>query len=68
MRAGSGFEEEELKLERINTRLKTRKIESDGKDFTYEFPLKEGDENKIQIVAYNSNGVASDPVKAKWKK
>ncbi|MBP3800870.1 MAG: hypothetical protein J6I85_02400 [Clostridia bacterium] len=47
---------------------KTRKIESDGKDFTYEFPLKEGDENRIQIVAYNSNGVASDPVKAKWKK
>ena len=47
---------------------KTKKIKSDGKDFEYEFPLKEGDENKIQIIAYNSNGVASDPVKAKWKK
>ena len=41
---------------------------TDGKDFTYNFPLKEGDENKIQIVAYNSNGVESEVVRAKWKK
>lgn len=47
---------------------KVTTIQSDGKDFKYNFPLKEGDENKIQVVAYNSNGVESDPVKAKWQK
>lgn len=63
---------DEIALDRIEITTvsdgKVRKIESDGKDFTYNFPLKEGDENKIQVVAYNSNGVESDVVKAKWKK
>ena len=47
---------------------KVTTMRSDGKDFTYNFPLKDDDENKIQVVAYNSNGVESEVIKAKWKK
>lgn len=43
-------------------------IQTDDKEFEYNFPLKEGDENRVEITAYNSNDVASDTVKAKWKK
>ena len=39
MRAGSGFEEEELKLERINTWLKTRKNRIQEKLFNKRIPL-----------------------------
>lgn len=43
-------------------------IKSDGKDFEYEYPVYEGDDNLIKIIAYNSNGVQSKPVAVKWKK
>lgn len=63
---------DEIALDRIEITTvddgKKTIMESDGKDFTYNFPLKEGDENKIQVIAYNSNGVESEVVKAKWKK
>lgn len=43
-------------------------MESDGKDFEFEFPLKDGSENYIKVTAYNKYGVASKTRKAVWKK
>ena len=47
---------------------KVTKMQPDGKDFEYNFPLKEGDENYIKVTAYNTNGVQSKIKKAVWKK
>ena len=49
---------------------KETKIQAgDGdKEFEYEFPLKENSENRVEITAYNSSNVASDTIKARWKK
>lgn len=47
---------------------KVTKMQPDGKDFKYNFPLKEGDENYIKVTAYNTNGVASKSKKAVWKR
>ena len=47
---------------------KVTSIESDGKDFSYKFPLKEGDDNFIKVTAYNTQGVQSKSIGAKWKK
>ncbi len=46
---------------------KITKMQADGKDFKYDFPLKEGD-NYIKVTAYNSQGVQSKSRKAVWKK
>ena len=47
---------------------KVTTIKADGKDFEYNFPLKQNDDNKIKVTAYNSNGVSSKSKKALWKK
>lgn len=63
---------DEIGLDRIEiTTLKdgkVTKIQADGKDLDYNFPLKQGDENLIEIVAYNENGVMSKKLRAKWPK
>ena len=46
---------------------KITKMQADGEDFEYNFPLKEGD-NYIKVTAYNSKGVASKSKKAVWKR
>ena len=61
---------DEIGLDRIEiTTLKdgkVTKIQADGKDLDYNFPLKQGDDNLIEIVAYNENGVMSKKLRAKW--
>lgn len=47
---------------------KVTAIESDGKDFSYKYPLKDGDDNYIKITAYNTQGVKSKVIGVKWKK
>ena len=47
---------------------KVTTIESDGKDFTYKFPLKTNNDNFIKITAYNTQGVASKVIGVKWTK
>lgn len=47
---------------------KVTKMQPDGKDFKYNFPLKEGDENYIKVTAYNTKGVASKSKKAVWRR
>lgn len=47
---------------------KVTKIESDGKDLTYKFPLKQNSENFIKVTAYNTQGVKSKTYGVKWKK
>lgn len=63
---------DEIGLDRIEiTTLKdgkVTKIQADGKDLDYNFPLKQGDDNLIEIVAYNENGVMSKKLRAKWPK
>lgn len=63
---------DDIKLDKIEiTTLEDGKvtpIQTDGKDFEYEFPLKENNENYIQVVAYNENGVKSKKIRAKWPK
>lgn len=63
---------DEIGLDRIEiTTLrdgKVTKIQADGKDLEYNFPLKQGDDNLVEIVAYNDNGVKSKKLRAKWPK
>jgi len=63
---------DEIGLDRIEITTvsdgKVVKIQADGKELEYNFPLKQNDENFIEIVAYNENGVASKKVRAKWPK
>ena len=47
---------------------KVTKIESDGKDLTYKFPLKTNNENFIKVTAYNTQGVKSKTYGVKWTK
>lgn len=47
---------------------KVTKMQADGKDFEYSFPLKEGDENYIKVTAINTKDVKSKELKAVWKK
>lgn len=47
---------------------KVTKIESDGKDLTYKFPLKNNNENFIKVTAYNTQGVKSKTYGVKWTK
>lgn len=62
---------DELELRKIEIKTlidgKTFTIQAEGKEFEYNFPLKEG-ENRVEVTAYNSNNVASDTIKARWKK
>ena len=61
---------DEIGLSRIEiTTLKDGKvtsIKSDGKELKFDFPLKEGDDNHIKVVAINTNNVKSDEKKYKW--
>ena len=61
---------DEIGLDRIEiTTLKDGKvnrIKSDGKELEYDFPLKDNDENYVEIVAINTNDVESQRIKAKW--
>ena len=61
---------DEIGLDRIEITTvsdgKVVKIQADGKKLEYNFPLKQNDENFIEIMAYNENGVASKKVRAKW--
>ena len=63
---------DEIGLDRIEVTTlndgKVTKIQSDGKEFEYNFPLKQGNDNFIEVIAYNENGVASDKLRAKWPK
>lgn len=63
---------DEIGLDRIEiTTLKdgkVTKIQADGQDLDYNFPLKLSDDNLIEIVAYNENGVKSKKLRAKWPK
>ena len=63
---------DEIQLDRIEIKTvedgKVTKIQTDDKEFEYSFPLKENNENRVEITAYNSNGVASDTKKVRWKK
>lgn len=47
---------------------KVTSIESDGQDFTYKYPLKDNNDNYVQITAYNTQGVSSKVIGVKWKK
>lgn len=61
---------DEIGLDRVEVTTlndgKITKMKSDGKEFEYDFPLKDGDENYVEIVAYNNNGVESSRIRAKW--
>ena len=46
---------------------KVTTIESDGKDFSYKYPLRANNDNFIKITAYNTNGVASKVIGVKWR-
>lgn len=63
---------DEIGLDRIEiTTLKdgkVTKIQADGQDLDYNFPLKPSDDNLVEIVAYNENGVMSKKLRAKWPK
>lgn len=63
---------DEIQLDRIEIKTvddgKVTKIDTDDKEFEYSYPLKDDNENKIEVTAYNSNGVTSDTKKVKWKK
>ena len=63
---------DEIQLDRIEIKTvedgKVTKIQTDDKEFEYSFPLKENNENRVEITAYNSKGVASDTKKVRWKK
>ena len=61
---------DEIGLDRIEiTTLKdgkVKKIKSDGKELEYDFPLNDGEDNLIQVVAINTNDVESKKIRAKW--
>lgn len=63
---------DEIGLDRIEITTmedgKVTKIQSDGKEFEYNFPVKEGSDNYIEIRAYNVNDVKSKKIRAKWPK
>lgn len=43
-------------------------VEDGKKELKYKIKLNDGDENKLEITAYNTDGIASDTVKKKAKK
>ncbi|MBR0350218.1 MAG: hypothetical protein IJH76_00050 [Clostridia bacterium] len=47
---------------------KVTSIESDGKDFSYKFPLKDNNDNFIKVTAYNTQNVPSKVIGVKWQK
>ena len=63
---------DEIQLDRIEIKTvedgKVKTYKTDTKEFECTFALKENNDNRIEITAYNSNGVASDVKKARWKK
>ena len=64
---------DEIGLDRIEVTTlkdgKVTKMQADGgNDLNWNFPLKPSDDNLVEIVAYNTNGVVSKKLRAKWPK
>ena len=63
---------DEIGLDRIEiTKLengKVTKVQADGKEFEYNYPVYSGSDNFIEIKAFNDNGVQSKRVRVKWPK
>ena len=52
----------------IRGETKTVTVENGKKELKYKIKLNTGDENKLEITAYNTDGIASDTIRKKAKK
>ena len=63
---------DETGLERVEVTLRgesrTVTVEDNATEVKYKFPLKENDENTLEITAYNVDGISSDTKKVKANK
>lgn len=58
---------DETGLEKVDLTIrgeqKTIKVEDGKSELKYKVPLNNGDENKLEIIAYNVDGISSDTIK-----